>query len=444
VSDKTEWRNRIVGEGEQPASQFVANPANWRVHPQNQRDAMRGALNEVGWVQRVIVNRRTGYLIDGHERVWQALQNGDAPVPYVEVDLSEAEEAYVLATLDPIGAMAAADKEQLDALLREVQTGEAGVQAMLAELAEQVGLYPEAPKEAPEPQVDRAEELRGKWQTERGQVWEMPSKTLAGKCHRLMCGDSTSAEDVERLMAGERAALVVTSPPYADARDYTIGEFDWDALMLGVWDNIVAVADDDVDILVNLGLVHRDRRVLFYWQNWLAYAEQGGWPLFGWYVWDKGRALPGEWDGRLAPAHEFVFHFRRGGSSANKHVRTKTKKNGKRRTFRQKDGSLRDAASPDKIGQAWKIPDSVIRIPPASGPDMGHPAMFSVEFAAFMLATWQCAGDIAYEPFCGGGTTIVSAEQTRRICYGMEIAPKYVAVALQRLADMGLEPRLVE
>lgn len=142
MPDVTAWRNRIVGEGEQPASQFIANPANWRVHPQAQRDAMRGALNEVGWVQRVIVNRRTGYLVDGHERVWQALQNGDAPVPYVEVDLNEAEEAYVLATLDPISAMAQASKEQLGTLLAEVQSGEAGVQAMLAEVAEKAGVVP--------------------------------------------------------------------------------------------------------------------------------------------------------------------------------------------------------------------------------------------------------------------------------------------------------------
>ncbi|HOJ21828.1 MAG TPA: hypothetical protein PLY56_09860, partial [Armatimonadota bacterium] len=92
------WRNRIVGYGEQPASQFLANPNNWRIHPQAQREALRGALNEVGWVQAVIVNRRTGYLVDGHERVWQALQNGDALVPYIEVDLSPEEEAYVLAT----------------------------------------------------------------------------------------------------------------------------------------------------------------------------------------------------------------------------------------------------------------------------------------------------------------------------------------------------------
>lgn len=137
-----QWRNRIVGEGEQAASQFVANPANWRVHPQAQRDAMRGVLNEIGWVQRVIVNKRTGYLIDGHERVEQARQNGDAPVPYVEVDLDEAEEAYVLATLDPIGAMAQASNEQLGALLAEVQSGEAGVQAMLAEVEAKAGLIP--------------------------------------------------------------------------------------------------------------------------------------------------------------------------------------------------------------------------------------------------------------------------------------------------------------
>jgi len=142
MPDVTAWRNRIVGEGEQVASQFIANPANWRTHPQAQRDAMRGALNEVGWVQRVIVNRRTGYLVDGHERVWQALQNGDALVPYVEVDLDPAEEAYVLATLDPIGAMAAADAAKLDDLLREVQSGEAGVQQMLTDIAERAGVIP--------------------------------------------------------------------------------------------------------------------------------------------------------------------------------------------------------------------------------------------------------------------------------------------------------------
>ena len=136
------WLNRIVGHGIKEASQFQANDKNWRLHPQAQRDALHGALNEVGWVAPVVENRRTGLLVDGHERVWQALQNGDAEVPYVEVDLSPDEEAYVLATLDPVGAMAQADKAQLADLLKEVQSGEAGVQAMLAALAQDAGIVP--------------------------------------------------------------------------------------------------------------------------------------------------------------------------------------------------------------------------------------------------------------------------------------------------------------
>ncbi len=442
------WRNRIIEYGTRPASQFQAHPRNWRKHPKAQREALAASLNTVGWVGVVLENARTGHLLDGHERLWQALEQGDeTPVPYIEVDVSEDEEHFILATLDPIGAMAETDADMLAGLLAELgdvpEFDDAEIGALLAEIAEQTGV--ELEREAltdPGPQIDRAEELREQWQTERGQVWEILSASVPGRAHRLMCGDSTSAADVARLMAGEKAQLVVTSPPYSDARDYTIGDFDWHALMVGVWDNITAIVDAEVDILINLGLVHRDRRVQFYWQDWIEHADKGGWPLFGWYVWDKGRALPGEWNGRLAPAHEFVFHFRRGGDSANKHVRTKTEKNGKRHTFRQKDGSLKDATSPDKIGQPWKIPDSVIRISPASGPDMGHPAMYSAEFAAFMLETWQDAGAVAYEPFCGAGTTIVAGEQTQRVVYGMEIEPKYVAVTLQRLADMGLEPRL--
>lgn len=137
-----EWRNRIIGHGVQPASEFLANPDNWRLHPPEQREALSGALNEVGWVQEVIVNTVTGHLVDGHERVWQALHNDDAMVPYLEVELSPEEEAYALATLDPIGAMAKADAAKLDELLRDVQSGEAGVQAMLAQLAEDTGIVP--------------------------------------------------------------------------------------------------------------------------------------------------------------------------------------------------------------------------------------------------------------------------------------------------------------
>ena len=100
------WRNRITGSGEEAPDQLLANPANWRIHPKAQQDALAGALDAVGWVQQVLVNRRTGFVVDGHARVALALSRGEPTIPVLYVDLDPGEEALVLATLDPIGAMA--------------------------------------------------------------------------------------------------------------------------------------------------------------------------------------------------------------------------------------------------------------------------------------------------------------------------------------------------
>ena len=99
------WRNRITASGEEAPDQLLANPANWRIHPKAQQDALAGALDAVGWVQQVLVNRRSGFVVDGHARVALALSRGEAAVPVLYVDLDADEEALVLATLDPIGAM---------------------------------------------------------------------------------------------------------------------------------------------------------------------------------------------------------------------------------------------------------------------------------------------------------------------------------------------------
>lgn len=133
------WRNRIVGEGEEAPDQLLANPANWRIHPKAQQDALAGVLSEVGWVQRVIVNRRTGHLVDGHLRVSLALRDEAPTVPVLYVDLDEAEEKLILATIDPIAVLAAPDAEKLRDLLDDVQTGSAAVQQMLADLGRDSG-----------------------------------------------------------------------------------------------------------------------------------------------------------------------------------------------------------------------------------------------------------------------------------------------------------------
>lgn len=139
------WRNRIIGSGEEDPTQLLANPLNFRIHPRPQQDALSGVLSEVGWVQQVLINQQTGHVIDGHLRVELAISRCEPTVPVLYVDLTPAEEALILATLDPIGAMAAMDAPKLEELIREVQTGDAGLQAMLAELAAANGLdYGEA------------------------------------------------------------------------------------------------------------------------------------------------------------------------------------------------------------------------------------------------------------------------------------------------------------
>lgn len=141
------WRNKIVGTGMVRAGDLLANEANWRIHPKAQQDALSGVLLEVGWVQNIIVNKRLApawgasqnveTVVDGHLRASLAISQGeDVEVPVVYVDLSPEEEAKVLATLDPIGAMAVADNEQLKALLAEVETDSEAVKAMLEELAQ--------------------------------------------------------------------------------------------------------------------------------------------------------------------------------------------------------------------------------------------------------------------------------------------------------------------
>jgi hypothetical protein len=136
------WRSRIIGHGEEAPDQLLANPENWRIHPRQQQDALAGVLSEVGWVQDVIVNRRSGHVIDGHLRVSLAISRQEPSVPVVYVDLDEHEERLILATIDPLSAMAATDAEKLDELLRDVRTGDADVQAMLEGLAARSGLLP--------------------------------------------------------------------------------------------------------------------------------------------------------------------------------------------------------------------------------------------------------------------------------------------------------------
>ena len=132
--------NRIIGHGEEQVDQLLANPLNFRLHPDNQQQALAGAIDDIGFIRSVTVNQRTGRVVDGHLRVTLAARSGVESLPVEYVDLSEAEEAQALLSLDPIAAMAGTDKDKLDELLAGVRSDDERVQAMLDEIRRESGL----------------------------------------------------------------------------------------------------------------------------------------------------------------------------------------------------------------------------------------------------------------------------------------------------------------
>ncbi len=124
-------------------AELAENPRNWRRHPPGQVAALTDVIAEVGWAGACLFNEATGRLIDGHARRKVALEQGADKVPVLVGSWTEEQERKILATLDPIGAMASADAVALDALLKEVSTGSEALGQMLTELAEASGVVPD-------------------------------------------------------------------------------------------------------------------------------------------------------------------------------------------------------------------------------------------------------------------------------------------------------------
>jgi ParB-like chromosome segregation protein Spo0J len=144
TTSRTIIRDRIRELRRVPASELLPHPRNWRLHPASQRAALEGVLSEVGFADALLARELPDgrlELLDGHLRAETA---PDQLVPVLVLDVDEAEANKILLTLDPLAAMADVNQEQLDSLLREVETGSAAVEAMLAELAADAGIDQES------------------------------------------------------------------------------------------------------------------------------------------------------------------------------------------------------------------------------------------------------------------------------------------------------------
>lgn len=264
--------------------------------------------------------------------------------------------------------------------------------------------FMDKPAEDAGAQVDRAAELQEQWQVQRGDLW------LIGE-HKLLCGDSTVREDVERLMDGERADAVVTDPPYLlDIAQGNKGCFAQNyAKLTGDALNEIATSVDYRATLEAIGIVGN---LFIFCSNaqipdWMgAFVDVGYKPTL--LVWNKYNSVPfshNTWRQDI----EFVLHGR-----------------GPNSIF---EG---DAELKRKV--------TTLQINPSKH---GHPTEKPVELIDKYLRISTHKDSLVLDPFGGSGTTMVAAEQLGRVCRMIEISEKYCAVILERMSNLGLKPERV-
>lgn len=406
------WSNRIVGQGAKPANQFLAHELNARRHPAKQREALRGSLNDLGFVAPVIESLRSGKVLDGHARIEEALSRDEEMlVPFVQVELTEDEEAKMLAVFDPITGLAEYDKEALDSLLRDVTTGEPALQQMLSDLAKSNGLYSGNDSASPgtddaEPETSRAEELKTKWKVERGQLWHVGD-------HRLLCGDSTKAEDVGRLLYGIEISLLATDPPYGanyvdKARDlHAKGYLHSKAAMEIEIENDELSGPALIDFLKSsIG-------------NALDYAANKC-ALYLWYTSGRQREVIRALDDLEIFIHQNVYWLKPGFviGRCNYHHQIEPAIHG------WPQGKRPEFLGERNQSNVWRVERENDKI---------HPTQKPLELFTKPMVNHTHAGQIVYEPFAGSGTQLVAAQNCGRKCYAVEHEPLYVAIILERM-----------
>ena len=407
MKQKPEIRDRIKELRRVCATDLVPAPVNWRTHSTKQKTALASVLEEIGIADAVLARELPDgrlQLIDGHLRR-ETL--GESLLPVLVLDVSEREAAILLATIDPLAAMAGTDAEKLDAILREAVATTEGVQELLAEIADDAGLYKDDEKEIVE---DEAPEPPPEPITRPGDLW------LLGD-HRLLCGDSTKAEDVERLMAGAKADLLVTSPPYNQSIDKfkpsgMHKEGDWvgkvgrlayadslpepeyqdhQRLSLDVWFTVMA---DGGSVFYNHKNRYRDKRLVSPLQ-WLP----GPFTIRQEIVWLRPGSVTQ--NARMfLPCDERIYWMYKG---ANFY--------------------FDDSTEVKTWSSVWKI---------GLETNKTHAVAFPVELPARCIRACSQKGGLVFEPHCGSGTTLIAAEQLGRRCYGLEISPAYCDVIVAR------------
>lgn len=460
-------RLRIVDQGMIDPRELRANPLNWRLHPPEQMDVLDAVLDEVGIVDRVaLINVRhveDGWapedavetMIDGHARVERALAKGQGAVPYTRVRLTPNEEAIVLRTYDPIGAMAQQDDEKL-AEVSSLIEAEGDLRDVLDRLDAEAGLeienessgaggggssddYEHDDEKDPDP--SKAELLRQKWGVEPGHLWRIPAGFNKVGAHVVLCADARKEESWARLMRGAKADCIWVDPPFGVDYQNAVTPLDAargkrrtdGAEVLGdaqPEDELATMLDE---MFFNAGM-NAQICTPFYVKHppgpiHLIFAgsiQSANWVIHQTLIWKKDAFVLGRSDYHYR--HEPIYYGWTGGKlPGGVHRWSKNLPNG---------GKYSRWFGGDDQDTVFEI-DRPKR-------SLEHPTMTPPALPMRHIENSTRHEQIVVDFCCGSGPVLTACEELGRYAYLMDLDPASVAVTLERASLLGLKPEKVD
>lgn len=355
-------------------------------------EKLKRSLEQFGYVEPVIWNKATGRVVGGHQRLKVLIDMGITEVECVVVDLPEDKEKALNIALNKISGDW--DKDKLAVLIADLQGTAFDVSLTGFDAAEIDDLFKDTLKDGvKDDNFDVDAELKEPPITKPGDVWTL------GR-HRLVCGDSTKTETFDLLMAGAKANLVITDPPYNVNYEGSAGKIQNDNMgneafyefLLAAFQNTAAIMADDASIYV----FHADTEGL----NFRRAFADAGFYLSGCCIWKKqslvlGRS-PYQWQ------HEPVLYG--------------WKKGGKHQWYTgRKETTIWEFDKPKKNGD--------------------HPTMKPIPLLAYPIMNSSMSNTLVVDPFGGSGSTLIACEQTDRSCNTIELDPKFCDVIVKRYIE---------
>ena len=378
-----------------PLDQLEAAPYNPRHISAEALAGLKASVKRFGLVEPIVWNKRTKHVVGGHQRIKALREMGHAEAQVVIVDLPAREEkALNLALNNPhiAGEFTDGVAEMVEEIGREAM--ELVEELRLDQLVDIDALFPKETigETDPEPEPDRAEELREKWGTETGQIWGIGE-------HRVLCGDSN--DPASRILVGAKDARVVIFDP------------EWDDMPPAIASESVLAFCDGATV-GKITERYGDPTWVFAWDC-----------VSSWYTPNRPlrRMKLCAWYGNVKDYDAHAWHY---GEPGEERVVSNTR------------GSYKHTPDPrgKQLSDVFSAPIT------REHAEAEHSHSKPIDWICMLIG--NCTKGDIYDPFLGSGTTIVAAQNLGRKAYGIEISPAYVAVTLDRLSKMGLEPRLVD